>query len=267
VPRSPQLLLLFLPLLSAWRAPASLLPATRAATLAERRSTAVKALQAGNAGGGGMVDGARIGPPPDMPSLLLNNRIVYLGSPLVPQVSQLIIAELLFLQYESQEKPVLMYINSPGTTTSDGQPVAFETEAFAIVDTMNYATSPIHTVLVGKAYGLSAMLLASGEKGERSSLPYGTVMLNQPRSGAQGQASDIALKAREVLDNRRVALEIMSTATGVSMAQLSEDTNRVKYMDAEQAKAYGIIDKIVQKTANINDANKEAVSGISRGLG
>ena len=215
-----------------------------------------------------MVDGARIGPPPDLPSLLLNNRIVYLGMPIVPQVTELIIAELLFLQYDSTEKPILMYINSPGVETSEGQPVGFETEAFAIADTMNYAAPPIHTVLVGKAYGLAAMLLANGEKGERSALPYGTVMLSQPRGGgARGQASDIAIKAREILTNRRVALEIMSKATGVSIEQLTEDTNRVKYLDAQQALDYGIVDKIVKKTQGVNDVNKATMSSLSRGLG
>lgn len=215
-----------------------------------------------------MVDGARIGPPPDMPSLLLNNRIVYLGMPINAAVTELVISELLYLQYDSQSKPIIMYINSPGTTTEQGQPVGFETEAFAISDTMNYVSAPIRTVLVGKAYGLAAMLLASGEKGLRSSLPYGTVMLHQPRGQqAQGQASDIALKAREVLLNRDVALEVMSQATGVSIAQLAVDTNRCKYMDAEQAKAYGIIDQVVTKgSANLATIEKD-ISSLSRGIG
>ena len=117
-----------------------------------------------------MVDGMRIGPPPDMPSLLLSNRIVYLGTPIASQVTELIISELLYLQNESQEKPVLIYINSPGTTTEDGRPTGFESEAFAIYDTMNYCKAPVHTVLVGKAYGLAAMLLAAGVKGKRSAL-------------------------------------------------------------------------------------------------
>jgi len=262
------LFLAALPVLSAF----SVAPLQRACghgVARHHRAAHAVALQSGAPGGGGaMVDGARIGPPPDLPSLLLNNRIVYLGTPIVAQVSELIIAELLFLQYESTEKPVLMYINSPGTTTSDGQPVGFETEAFAIVDTMNYAAPPIHTVLVGKAYGLAAMLLASGEKGQRASLPYGTVMLNQPRSGGvRGQASDIAIKAREILTNRRMSLEIMSKATGVPMEQLSLDTNRVKYMDAEQAVEYGIVDKVVKKVDRAEDLNKAEVSAISRGLG
>jgi len=228
----------------------------------------VIAMSSAAAAGGGMVDGARIGPPPDMPSMLLNNRIVYLGMPINSAVTELVISELLYLQYDSASKPILMYINSPGTTTEEGQPVGFETEAFAISDTMNYVSAPIRTVLVGKAYGLAAMLLASGEKGLRSSLPYGTVMLHQPRGQqARGQASDISIKAREVLLNRDVALEVMSQATGVPIEKLAADTNRCKYMDAEAAKAYGIIDQVVTKgSANLATIEKD-ISSLSRGLG
>merc|ERR1719231_2139449 len=102
------------------------------------RISPITALESGASTGGGMVDGTRIGPPPDMPSLLLNNRIVYLGMPISSQVTELIISELLYLQYDSPSKPILMYINSPGTTNADGLPVGFETEAFAIADTMQY---------------------------------------------------------------------------------------------------------------------------------
>ena len=240
----------------------------RMATGAASRSFAATMLQSGASPGGGMVDGARIGPPPDMPSLLLNERIVYLGLPINNQVTELIVSELLFLQYDSPDKPVLMYINSPGTTTEEGLPTGFETEAFAIADTMDYCVSPIHTVLVGKAYGLSAMLLASGEKGQRSALPYGTVMLHQPRGQqARGQASDIAIKAREVLHNRNTALEMMSKATGKPIEVLKRDTDRCMYMDAEGALAYGIIDKIVKKTDSETDLLRADVADISRGLG
>jgi len=216
-----------------------------------------------------MYDGARIGPPPDMPSLLLNNRIVYLGMPINAQVTELIIGELLYLQYESTEKPIIMYINSPGTTTEDGMPVGFETEAFAIADTMSYVQPPIQTVLVGKAYGLAAMLLACGDKGQRSTLPYCTVMLHQPRGQqAQGQASDIAIKAREVLHNRKMALEIMSSATGVPMEKLARDTNRCLYLDAQQAVDYGIVDKIVKPSEKNRDLSApSAVSSLSRDIG
>jgi len=235
--------------------------------VAELRHSRVSMLSEGaSTGGGGMVDGARIGPPPDMPSLLLNNRIVYLGMPINNAVAELIISELLYLQYDSTEKPITMYINSPGTTTEDGMPVGFESEAFAIADTMMYIKPDINTVLVGKAYGLAAMLLACGKKGQRSALPYGTVMLHQPRGQqAQGQASDIAIKAREVLNNRQTALEITSKVTGVPIDKLQRDTNRCLYLDAFAAKEYGIIDKVVEKIEK--GAPKEVLSALSRGLG
>eukprot|EP00966_Prymnesium_polylepis_P268974 6213527-Prymnesium_polylepis.2 len=136
------------------------------------------------------VDGVRVGPPPDLPSLLLNNRIVYVGAPLVPAVAELIVAQLLFLNYESQEKGVYMYINSPGSG-------GFETDSFAIADTMNYVGPEMETICIGSAFGTAAMLLANGAKGKRSCLPNSTIMLSQPRSQARGQASDIRIKARE----------------------------------------------------------------------
>ena len=251
--------------------PSHVAPARRnsAGGLPSVRVPMIRALESGAQGGGGMVDGARIGPPPDMPSLLLNNRIVYLGMPISSGVTELIISELLYLQYDNPSKPILMYINSPGTTTDDGYAVGFETEAFAIADTMAYVEAPIRTVLVGKAYGLAAMLLACGEKGMRSALPYGTVMLHQPRGQqAQGQASDIAIKAREVLLNRNTALEITSKATGQPLDKLTEDTSRCLYLDAEGALAYGIIDKIVSKVDKGPQSSlQDGVSSMSRGLG
>lgn len=260
-----QLMLAALPLAMGY-APAP--GAARVGALA-RRPTHAHMLESGaQGGGGGMVDGQRIGPPPDLPSLLLNNRIVYLGMPIAAQVSELIVSELLFLQYDNPAKPITMYINSPGCTTEDGQPVGFETEAFAIADTMGYVQSPIQTVLVGKAYGLAALLLASGEKGKRTSLPYGTVMLHQPRGQqAQGQASDIKIKAKEVLLNRHVALEMMSQATGVSLEKLTADTNRCLYLGAQGALDYGIIDKIVEKVEKEQDMLKASMSDAARGLG
>jgi len=215
-----------------------------------------------------MMDGMRIGPPPDMPSLLLNNRIVYLGMPISASVSELIISELLFLQYDMAEKPITRYINSPGTTTEDGIPVGYETEAFAIADTMAYVKPPIHTALVGKAYGLAAMLLASGEKGQRATLPYCTVMLHQPRGQrTSGQASDIAIAAREVLFNRKTALDMMSTATGVTFEKLAADTNRCLYLDAQQAVDYGIVDKIVNRSKAEGNILEDDVSPLARALG
>jgi len=182
-------------------------------------------------------------------------------------VAELVISQLLFLQYESTEKPITMYINSPGTTLEDGRPVGFETEAFAIADTMSYVKPQINTMLVGKAYGLAALLLASGAKGHRTTLPYCTVMLHQPRGQmARGQASDIAIKAREVLTNRNVALEMMASATGQSIDKLRADTNRCLYLNAQEAIAYGICDRIIEKKEGGLDLTSD-VASVSRGLG
>ena len=118
--------------------------------------------------------------------------------PLVPAVTELVIAELLYLNYEDQSKPVTMYINSSGTTTATGQAVGFETEAFAIADVMRYIRPPVNTVAIGQAFGAAAMILSMGVKGGRAALPNATIRLNQPKSQAQRQASDIAIRAREV---------------------------------------------------------------------
>lgn len=194
-------------------------------------------------------DGVRIGPPPDLPSLLLHNRIVYIGMPLVPAVTELIIAELLYLNYESTSDPITMYINSSGTTTADGQSVGFETEAFAIADVMKYVRPPVHTVALGQAFGAAAMLLAQGKRGQRYALPNATILLNQPRSMARGQASDIAIKAREVANNRRKTCELIAAACGKSVSTVMEDCSRVKYLQPHEAVEYGLIDKVIENEA------------------
>jgi ATP-dependent Clp protease protease subunit len=154
-------------------------------------------------------------PPPDLPSLLLNERIVYLGMPLVPAVTELIIAELLFLQYQDPDKPIRIYINSTGTSRYDGEPVGFETEAFAICDTMSYIKPPIHTICLGSAMGMAAMLLSAGTKGYRASLPNATIILHQPKSYARGQATDIQIRLRKCWRIRQRCL-IFCLATRVS---------------------------------------------------
>jgi len=193
------------------------------------------------------VDGVRIGPPPDLPSLLLNNRIVYLGAPLVPQVTELVVAQLLFLNFESPEKALYMYINSVGT----GPGGSFETEAFAIADTMNYVSPEIETICLGTAFGTAAMLLANGAKGKRACLPNSTIMLAQPRSGARGQATDIAIKAREVLLTRQVINGILAEKTGNTIEKIQADSSRTKYLNADQALEYGIIDKILRSDEDL----------------
>ncbi|MTJ51504.1 ATP-dependent Clp protease proteolytic subunit, partial [Anabaena sp. UHCC 0253] len=114
-------------------------------------------------------------PPPDLPSLLLKERIVYLGMPLVPAVTELIVAQLLYLQSDDPEKPIKIYINSTGTSGYSGEPIGFETEAFAIYDTMKYIKPPIHTICIGSAMGMAAMILSAGTKGCRASLPNSSI--------------------------------------------------------------------------------------------
>lgn len=195
------------------------------------------------------LEGVRIGPPPDLPSLLLHNRIVYIGMPLVPAVTELVIAELLYLNYESTTDPVTMYINSSGTTTANGQVVGFETEAFAIADVMKYVRPPVHTVALGQAFGAAAMLLSQGKRGQRFALPNATIMLNQPRSQARGQASDIAIRAREVAANRRKMCELIASACGKPVQSVMEDCSRVKYLQPDEAVEYGLIDQVIKNEA------------------
>eukprot|EP00612_Vaucheria_litorea_P001395 CAMPEP_0171453178 /NCGR_PEP_ID=MMETSP0945-20130129/990_1 /TAXON_ID=109269 /ORGANISM="Vaucheria litorea, Strain CCMP2940" /LENGTH=228 /DNA_ID=CAMNT_0011977993 /DNA_START=190 /DNA_END=876 /DNA_ORIENTATION=- len=198
--------------------------------------------------GEGRYKGARIGPPPDLPSLLLHNRIVYIGMPLVPSVTELVIAELLYLNYESSTKPIHMYLNCPGTNTSKGVTVGFETEAFAIADCMKYVKPPVYTTAVGQAFGTAAMILSQGHKGNRSALPNASIMLHQPRAQARGQASDIAIKAKEVINNRKISCQMLSKACGKPLDEVERDCGRTFYMTPEEALEYGIIDKVLTLT-------------------
>lgn len=185
-------------------------------------------------------------PPPDLPSLMLNERIVYLGMPLVPAVTELIIAELLYLQYADPDKPIRIYINSTGTSSYSGEPVGFETEAFAICDTMNYIKPPIHTICIGMAVGMSAMLLSAGTKGCRASLPNASIVLHQPKAYTRGQATDIQIRAQEVLANKATMLDILSRNTGQPTEKIAKDMDRLFYMTPQQAKDYGLIDRVLE---------------------
>ena len=186
-------------------------------------------------------------PPPDLPSLLLKERIVYLGMPLVPSVTELIVAQLLYLQSDDPEKPIKIYINSTGTSGYSGEPIGFETEAFAIYDTMKYIKPPIHTICIGSAMGMAAMILSAGTQGCRASLPNSSIILHQPKSYAQGQATDIQIRAKEVLANKASMLEILARTTEQDMAKISKDMDRLFYMTPDQAKEYGLIDRVFRK--------------------
>jgi ATP-dependent Clp protease protease subunit len=205
-----------------------------------------------------------------MPSLLLKERIVYLGLPLFSSdevkrrvgidVTELIIAQLLYLQFDDPEKPIRFYINSTGTSWYDGDAIGYETEAFAICDTMRYMKPPIHTICIGQAMGTAAMILSSGAKGFRASLPNATIVLNQPRTGAQGQATDIQIRAQEVLLNKAATMDILARNTGQSVEKLAKDTDRTLYMNPYEAKEYGLIDRVLESAKDIAKALPAAVS-------
>ena len=194
-------------------------------------------------------------PPPDLPSLLLKERIVYLGLPLFSDddakrqlgmdVTELIIAQLLYLEFEDPEKPIYFYINSTGTSWYTGDAVGFETEAFAICDTISYIKPPVHTICIGQAMGTAAVILSSGTKGQRAALPHASIVLHQPISGARGQATDIQIRAEEVLKNKKSMLEILSRNTGKAIEELSKDSDRMSYLNPQEALDYGVIDRIL----------------------
>ncbi len=216
----------------------------------------IRGVQAPYYGGGNMRT-----PPPDLPSLLLKERIVYLGLPLVSpdeykeqigvDVTELIIAQLLYLQFEDREKPIYLYINSTGTSWYGGESIGFETEAFAICDTLNYIEPPVNTICIGQAMGTAAMILSAGTKGYRTSLPHATIILHQPRQGAQGQATDIQIRAKEVLENKEAMLTILSKNTGQPKEKIAKDSDRMFYMSPQQAKEYGLIDRVLESTKEL----------------
>ncbi|KAG9151145.1 hypothetical protein Leryth_002722 [Lithospermum erythrorhizon] len=183
-------------------------------------------------------------PPPDLASYLYKNRIVFLGMSLVPSVTELILAEFLYLQYEDEEKPIYLYVNSTGTT-KDGEKLGYETEAFAIYDVMRYVKPPIFTLCVGNAWGEAALLLAAGAKGNRSALPSSTIMIKQPIARFQGQASDVELMRKEVRNVKGELVKLLSKHTGKSTEEIEDDIRRPKYFSPSEAVEYGLIDKVI----------------------
>ncbi|KAH7439062.1 hypothetical protein KP509_04G043400 [Ceratopteris richardii] len=163
---------------------------------------------------------------------------------LVPSVTELIMAELLYLQFEDPEKPVYMYINSTGTT-KDGEKLGYETEAFAIYDTMSYVKPPIFTLCVGNAWGEAALLLSAGAKGNRAALPSSTIMIKQPIAQFRGQATDIDIARKEVRNVKNELVALLSRHTGQDKEKIEEDIRRPKYFSPTEAVDYGLIDKIL----------------------
>ncbi len=172
----------------------------------------------------------------DIYSLLLKNRIVFLGTPINDQVANLIVAQLLYLSREDAESGIQMYINSPG-----GQVYA----GMAIYDTMRMIPNKISTVAVGLAASFGTVLLAAGSKGQRYALPHATIHMHQPLGGASGQASDIEIQAKEILRLKERINVILADATGQTEETIIQDTERDFYMSAEQAVEYGLVDKVL----------------------
>ncbi len=174
----------------------------------------------------------------DIYSRLLKERIVFLGTSIDDNVANIIIAQLLFLESEDPAKDIFLYINSPG---------GYLTSGLAIYDTMQYIKPPIVTMCIGQAASMGAVLLAGGEKGKRYALPHSRILIHQPLGGAQGQASDIDIQAREILRMRAEINKIFTKHTGQSVEKIAADTERDFFMNPEQAIEYGIIDQIVEK--------------------
>ncbi|KAG4933236.1 hypothetical protein AAZX31_17G143500 [Glycine max] len=191
-------------------------------------------------------------PPPDLASYLYKNRIVYLGMSLVPSVTELILAEFLYLQYEDDDKPIYLYINSTGTTKG-GEKLGYETEAFAIYDVMRYVKPPIFTLCVGNAWGEAALLLAAGAKGNRSALPSSTIMIRQPIARFQGQATDVNLARREVNNVKTELVKLYAKHMEKTPEQIEADIQRPKYFSPSEAVEYGIIDKVIYNDRGTED--------------
>ena len=172
----------------------------------------------------------------DIYSLLLKERIIFLGTPIDDQIANLIVAQLLFLNHEDPEREINMYINSPGGIVYAG---------FAIYDTMKMISNPISTVAVGVTASFGTVLLTAGTKGRRYALPHATIHMHQPLGGAQGQATDIEIAARQILRQKAILNDILSKSTGQPLEIIERDTDRDFYLDAKGAVDYGLVDEVL----------------------
>ena len=172
----------------------------------------------------------------DIFSRLLKDRIVFLGTQVTDEIANLVIAQMLFLESEDPEKDIHFYVNSPGGSVTAG---------LAIYDTMQYIRPPVSTLCLGQAASMGALLLGAGEKGKRFALPYSRIMIHQPLGGAQGQATDLDIQAREILRVREQLNGIIARHTGQSLKRVEKDCDRDFFMTAKQAVEYGIVDEVI----------------------
>ena len=180
----------------------------------------------------------------DIYSRLLKERIVFLGTAVNDEIASLIIAQLLFLEAEDPDKDITFYVNSPGGGVTPG---------LAIYDTMQYVRCDIVTLCMGQAASMGALLLSAGAKGKRYALPNSRILIHQPMGGFQGQATDIDIHAQEILRMRNDLNKILAHHTGQNMRKIKKDTDRDYFMNAVEAKKYGIIDEVLEKRANLNE--------------
>ena len=173
----------------------------------------------------------------DIFSRLLKDRILFIGTPIDDAYSNLVIAQLLFLEAEDPDKDIHLYINSPGGSV---------TASLAIYDTMQYVKPSIETICMGQAASGAALLLAAGAKGKRFALPHARIMIHQPYGGTQGQASDIQIQAKEILRMRQELDRILASHTGQTLERVEKDSDRDFFMSPEEAKVYGLIDEVIQ---------------------
>jgi ATP-dependent Clp protease, protease subunit len=174
----------------------------------------------------------------DLYSRLLRERIIFLAEPVMPEMANRIVAQLLFLEAEDPDKDIYLYINSPGGSVNDG---------LGIYDTMNHIRPDVCTICYGFAASMGTFLLGAGAKGKRSSLPSSRIMIHQPSGGAQGQAADIEIQAKEILYLKNQINQRMADYTGQSLEQIEQDTERDFYMSAQAAVGYGLIDKVIER--------------------
>ena len=174
----------------------------------------------------------------DIYSRLLKDRIIFLGGPIDDNVANVVVAQLLFLESEDPDKDIYLYINSPGGVVTAG---------LAIYDTMQYIKPDVSTICIGQAASMGSLLLTAGAKGKRFALPNSRIMIHQPLGGAQGQSTDIQIQAREIQRIRDVINDIIVNATGKTLEEVNNDTERDNFMTAEEAKAYGLVDEVITR--------------------
>lgn len=192
----------------------------------------------------------------DIYSRLLRDRVIFLGTPINDDVANVVVAQLLYLEAEDPDKEVHLYLNSPGGSVTAG---------LAIYDTMEFVQPDITTTCIGQAASMGAWLLAAGTPGKRTALSNSRVMIHQPTGGAQGQAVDVSIQAKEILKLRQRMNEILASHTGRPVDEIARDTERDYYMSAEEAREYGIVDNVVSRREGraANDAGSEKANGVS----